>query len=526
MTRRIGTENKLAAALVLLILLPAIFYSAYELTTLTRSESLIAEVYNQQLDVVLFSLNQYAWDIANSWVNSVNASLRATSTSPGAYQHLLSRFLNENAGVQCLFVTDSMLTTAHPVFPDVIPTRPYTAFSLTASLRANGESIQQLYKLQSSGYQKIISVSVADSSGTQSLALMFAGSDGKDRRVVIGLVLDAERFIRDVLGGKMNEAAGDNFVLAVNKKGSSRFVFRTGDISPTETRVTKDLWLFPEYTIGIRLRGHTIDELVRERFYRNLLLIGLLDVILIAGAWFIYRTVRREVELAQLKADFVSNVSHELKTPLSLIRMFGETLQMQRVASEEKKQQYYDTIVQETERLTRLVNNILNFSRMEAGKKEYHFSDTDLNSIVGGVAKTYDSHLTQQGFEVATELHSQPLQIAADAEAASEALLNIIDNAVKYSGQKKYIRISTGRTQGTAYVEVQDHGIGIDPHHQKMIFEKFYRASSGLVHNTKGSGLGLTLVKHIMDAHKGEVSVKSEPGKGSSFRLSFPALNS
>jgi two-component system phosphate regulon sensor histidine kinase PhoR len=251
-------------------------------------------------------------------------------------------------------------------------------------------------------------------------------------------------------------------------------------------------------------------------------LIGLLDLILIAGAWFVYRTVRHEVELAQLKSDFVSNVSHELRTPLSLIRMFGETLQMKRLTSEEKKQEYYDTIVHETERLTRLVNNILNFSRMEAGKKEYHLVQTNLNGIVENVLKSYESHLTQHGFVVASELDRQLPDVITDTESISEALLNIIDNAVKYSDKDKSITISTGTADGMTFVEVQDHGIGIDPHHQKRIFEKFYRVSSGLVHNTKGSGLGLTLVKHIVDAHKGTVTVKSEPGKGSTFRLSFP----
>jgi two-component system phosphate regulon sensor histidine kinase PhoR len=280
--------------------------------------------------------------------------------------------------------------------------------------------------------------------------------------------------------------------------------------------------LFPDYVLGIRLKGRTIEEVVRERFYRNLLLIGLLDLVLIVGSWFVYRTVRREVELAQLKSDFVSNVSHELKTPLSLIWMFGETLQMKRVPSEEKKQEYYDTIVQETERLTRLVNNILNFSRMEAGKKEYHLVEANLNTIVENVLKSYESHLAHQGFAVTMKLDKSLPPVTADTESLSEGLLNIIDNAVKYSDKEKSIAISTGTAEGMAYVDVKDQGIGIDPQNQRRIFEKFYRVSSGLVHNTKGSGLGLSLVKHIMDGHRGTVTVKSEPGKGSTFRLSFP----
>jgi two-component system phosphate regulon sensor histidine kinase PhoR len=518
--RNIGTTGKLATILLLLVLLPAIFYSAYEFTSLTRSETLIAEIYAQQLDVVLFSLNQYAWDVANSWVTTITSTLKNPRGALPDDQHGLVPFLRENAGIQCLFITDSLLVTPELISANPAALHRINPVFLGISLRNVSEVIERLFGLESSGYRKISSVNVADSGGGESLALIFVTTSRTGTRMVVGIMLDAERFIREVLGQKMDEAAGDNFLISVNKKGSGQPVY--GSIAPEDLRQTKELWLFPDYVVGIRLRGQTIAEVVRERFYRNLVLIGLLDVILVAGAWFVYRTVKREVELAQLKADFVSNVSHELKTPLSLIRMFGETLQMKRVRSEEKKQEYYDTIVQETERLTRLVSNILNFSRIEAGKKEYHLVDANLNTIVEDVLKSYGSHLAHQGFAVTMKLDQSLPRITADTESLAEGLLNIIDNAVKYSDKVKSIAISTGTASGMAYVEVKDQGIGIDPQDQKKIFEKFYRVSSGLVHNTKGSGLGLSLVKHIMNGHGGIVSVKSEPGKGSTFKLSFP----
>lgn len=522
--KRLGIQGRLAIALALLVLLPAIFYSAYELTSLSRSEALIADVYRQQLDAVLFSLNQYAWDVANSWANSINGSLGNAGKAGQDYRSLFDSFLKENPSIDCLFLTDSLLTQEHLLCLNPsrhISTRVSKA-DIDASLRSGKETIQRLFKLESSGYRKISSLPITDSLGRQSLALVFVSSSRNAHPLIIALVLDPERFVQEVLGQKMNEVAGDNFLLTVNKKGSETSVYSTGTMSPGESRQTKELWLFPDYVLGIRLKGETIEELVRDRFYRNLVLIGLLDIVLIVGAWFVYRTVKREVELAQMKSDFVSNVSHELKTPLSLIRMFGETLQMQRLPSEEKKQEYYDTIVQESERLTRLVNNILNFSRMEAGGKEYHFAETDLNTVVGNVLKSYETHLVHEGFEVKPDLNGTASPIAMDGEAVSEALLNIIDNAVKYSNKEKFIRIATGASNDMVYVDVEDHGIGIDTHDQKRIFEKFYRVSSGLVHNTKGSGLGLTLVKHIMDAHGGQVAVNSVPGKGSTFRLSFP----
>lgn len=518
--RNIGIHGKLASVLVLLVLLPAIFYSAYEFTSITRSESLIAEIYSQQLDVVLFSLNQYAWDVANSWVTTLSSTLMNQSIRPDG-ENSFAPFLRENGGIRYLFMIDSTLTTPGLIYANsTAHTHIITPGHITNSLSKSREVIRRLFKLESSGYRKTSSVTIVDSAGRESIALVFVAAGKTGTKVIIGIILDAERFIQEVLGQKMNEIAGDNFLLSVHRKGTARAVY--GTYSPEEIRQTKELWLFPDYLVGIRLSGQTIAEVVRERFYRNLILISLLDVVLIAGAWFVFRTVRREVELAQLKADFVSNVSHELKTPLSLIRMFGESLQLKRVPSEEKKQEYYDTIVQETERLTRLVNNILNFSRMEAGKKEYQLVEANLGAIVENVLKSYELHLTHQGFAVTLRLDKSPSRIIADPESLSEALLNIIDNAVKFSDKEKFISISTGKADGMAYVEVEDHGIGIDLQNQKKIFDKFFRVSSGLVHKTKGSGLGLSLVKHIMDAHRGKVTVKSEPGKGSAFRLSFP----
>jgi two-component system phosphate regulon sensor histidine kinase PhoR len=195
---------------------------------------------------------------------------------------------------------------------------------------------------------------------------------------------------------------------------------------------------------------------------------------------------------------------------------------MGRVQNEQRKQEYYATIVRETERLTRLVNNILDFSKMEAGKKKYQFIDINLNSVVSSVLNTYSYHLQSEGFTPLVTLEPQLPSIRADAESVTEAIVNVLDNAVKYSGAEKYLRVCTGVSDGFAFVEVEDHGIGIAPEHQQRVFETFYRVSSGLAHNTRGSGLGLAIVKHIMLAHNGKSTVHSAAGKGSTFRLLFP----
>jgi two-component system phosphate regulon sensor histidine kinase PhoR len=204
--------------------------------------------------------------------------------------------------------------------------------------------------------------------------------------------------------------------------------------------------------------------------------------------------------------------------------MYAETLEMNRIGQEEKKREYYSTILQETERLTRLVNNILDFSKMEAGKKQYNMQEADLNEIVSALLETYAFHLQSEGFETMIQLQSPLPPFLADKESISEAIANILDNAIKYSDANKFIRITTDTTEKILFLEIEDHGIGITQEHHKKIFENFYRVSSGLVHNVKGSGLGLALVKHIVESHNGKVLLTSAVGKGSTFRLEFPVM--
>lgn len=520
-----STLRTLSLLLVLLVLLPAVFYSAYEIGALTQSENLIEGIYRQQLDAALFSLNQYAWDVADRWASDVDRIVRAERfSSRPLTRNTFSSFLSSNRGIHALFVGDTAATTfivASSSRPDSTR-REHTESEVRSLIRSQHAVVERLVRLQSTGYRKIEGVAIGQGTPGQSTGLLFLIEIAPGRLLLSGMLLDAESFVLDVLRRKLDEAAEGEFLLSVVHKGDNRQVYATGPFTPGEERQTKDLWLFPDYSLGIRLKGQTIEELVRERFYRNLSLLMVLDIMIVIGVWFVYRTVRREVELSQLKSDFVSNVSHELRTPLALIRMFGETLEMGRVPGEEKKKEYYATIVRETERLTGLVNNILNFSRMESGKKEYRLSSVDLNAVVQKVLSSYQPHLEQLGFDLTTTIAPAIPPIRADAEAVSEALLNVMDNAVKYSNDRKSVTIRTGMADRTVYVEVEDHGIGIAPEEQLKIFEKFYRVSSGLVHDIRGSGLGLTLVRHIMDAHRGEIIVQSRVGEGSTFRLSFP----
>ena len=280
--------------------------------------------------------------------------------------------------------------------------------------------------------------------------------------------------------------------------------------------------VFRGLALGIKFQGTTVNAIGRRWVLQAFLILGALSVLLVAGLALAYRSVRREVELARLKSDFVSNVSHELRTPLSLIWLYAETLELGRIKTREKKEEYYRIIRKESERLTALINNILDFSRIEAGRKEYDFRETDIAELVRNTLDAYRYQIEQQGFAFEQRIDSDIPTMNVDREAIARALVNLVNNALKYSGAEKFLAVKLYRANGVLKLEVVDHGIGIARRDQSKIFEKFYRTGDPLVHNTKGSGLGLSLVRHITHAHGGEVEVESAPGKGSKFTLSLP----
>src|SRR5262245_7840768 len=272
----------------------------------------------------------------------------------------------------------------------------------------------------------------------------------------------------------------------------------------------------------LRYKDRSIEQDVRRWAFGKMALIGFIDVMLAGGLFLVYGNVRREMHLSRLKSDFVANVSHELKTPLALIRLFAETLELGRVPSEDKARQYYRVINKESQRLTQLINNILDFSRIEAGKKEYRFAPTDIARVIHEVVDAYRFQIEQQGFALELDVPDGLPEIDVDKEALGQALINLLNNAIKYSRDQKMIRISVRAENQHVAIQVADRGIGIELSEQKKIFEKFYRAEDSLVHDTKGSGLGLSLVRHIMEAHGGSVAVESAPGSGSTFTRALP----
>ncbi|HKA22975.1 MAG TPA: HAMP domain-containing sensor histidine kinase [Blastocatellia bacterium] len=293
-----------------------------------------------------------------------------------------------------------------------------------------------------------------------------------------------------------------------------------GEGKPEVTRNLEDA--FSGLTLGIKFQGTSADAIASRWIKQGFIILGVLSLLMIGGLVLTYRSVSKEMSLARMKSDFVSNVSHELRTPLSLIQLYAETLELGRISTQEKKEEYYRTIRKESERLGKLISNILDFSRIEAGRKEYDLRETDIAELVRNTLDTYRYQIEKNGFEFETSIEPNIPRMRLDREAIARALLNLVNNALKYSDDEKFLKVNLYRTNATVKLEVVDRGIGIARRDQTKIFEKFYRTGDPLVHNTKGSGLGLSLVKHITHAHGGQVEVESTPGKGSKFTLSLP----
>jgi signal transduction histidine kinase len=332
----------------------------------------------------------------------------------------------------------------------------------------------------------------------------------------------------ELITQKLSEDKGDRLAMKVYPIDSEGWTENKalatsagwGEGKPEVSRNLGDV--FRGLALGIKFQGTTVKAIGRRWVLQAFLILGALSVLLVAGLALAYRSVRKEVELARLKSDFVSNVSHELRTPLSLIWLYAETLELGRIKTREKKEEYYRIIRKESERLTALINNILDFSRIEAGRKEYDFRETDIAELVRNTLDSYRYQIEQQGFAFEQSIAPDIPIMNMDREAIARALVNLVNNALKYSGDEKFLGIKLYRANGVLKLEVVDHGIGIARRDQSKIFEKFYRTCDPLVHNTKGSGLGLSLVRHITHAHGGEVEVESAPGKGSKFTLSLP----
>jgi signal transduction histidine kinase len=246
-----------------------------------------------------------------------------------------------------------------------------------------------------------------------------------------------------------------------------------------------------------------------------------LGAVLFAG-YSLLRDVHRESETALMRSNFVASVSHELKTPLTSIRAHAETLLLGRTGSAETTVEYLRTIVSESERLGRLVESVLEFSRIEQGRKTYHMKVTRLDDVARAAARTMEYPLAQLGFTLTIVNDGTVPTFSGDPEALTQAILNLLSNAMKYSGGARHIEMRIGTRDNEAYVDVVDHGIGIPRDDQSRIFERFHRVQSVETAGIAGAGLGLALALHAVEAHRGRIAVVSDVGHGSTFSVRIP----
>jgi signal transduction histidine kinase len=295
------------------------------------------------------------------------------------------------------------------------------------------------------------------------------------------------------------------------------------DAAGDSAALVRDLSPFlPEWRVTVRPQDpEFISRYVSRQRWIYGTTLALLVAGMILGVVLVLRDLSRERRLSQLRTDFVANITHELKTPLTSIRMFAETLRLGRARNEAEQQECLDVIVGETQRLSRLINTVLDFSKIERGQKQYRMAEVNVSEVAQSTLNTLRYSLEEQGFALEAEIEPG-VRAFGDADALEQAMLNLIDNAVKYSQRNKSVRTGLWARDDRIFFRVTDKGIGIPEADQSRIFEKFYRGHAETGRDTGGAGLGLTVVKHIVEAHQGKIEVESKLGEGSSFTIILP----
>ncbi|MBI3030744.1 MAG: HAMP domain-containing histidine kinase [Candidatus Rokubacteria bacterium] len=340
--------------------------------------------------------------------------------------------------------------------------------------------------------------------------------------LLVALSRNPEVLRREILEKTLRAVEGPTIIAVLDDQ--DRAVYTRAPLEGAERIATASFGAaLPSWRVALyHPRGMSPQAAIRRQATVFTIAFGLLLVVIVAGLVATYRLVRRETEMARLKSDFVANVSHDLKTPLSLIRMFGETLEMGRVRDQVALQEYYRVITRESERLSRLIDNVLDFSRIEGGARQYDIAPTAVEPLVRETLEAFGYVLAQEGFKVDLTMPPDLPKVPMDAGAVGQALANLVDNAIKFSAERKWLGVEAGVQAGHLTLTVADKGMGIPLAELEKIFEKFYRVGRSETQGRRGSGVGLALVRHIAEAHGGRVTVESRPGEGSRFTLWLP----
>ncbi len=326
------TLKKIAVVLILIILLPVVFFSIYEISTLNKNEEVLKGVYNKQLDAILYSVNQYSDDIVSSWRSNINLQF-LEQKDRNEYKAKIDSIIKINSAIQYFFFADSL---NNPEFNFAISkSDSINTGELKNVFRNAKEKIIRLYTYKRGGFYKIEPIETPISN--KYILFIFLTNDPAKEYNIAGVLIDPQKFVKNYLSQKLQSVAEDQFIVNVNESITNRQIYSTEKGNTENIQQQRALWLLPNFYLGIKFKGKTVEDLVNQRSSTNLILILILSVLLIGAGIIVFINIKKEIELSQLKADFVSNVSHEIKTPLALISMFAETLKMGRVKSEEKE---------------------------------------------------------------------------------------------------------------------------------------------------------------------------------------------
>jgi signal transduction histidine kinase len=283
---------------------------------------------------------------------------------------------------------------------------------------------------------------------------------------------------------------------------------------------------FPNWKVELYFEGSDVFEKAAKRQIAVYAWTGALVILMILTAGvFATRAVSRQIRLNEMKNDFIATVSHELKTPLASMRVLVDTLLEGRVRDEAQTREYLRLTAKENERLSRMIDNFLTFSRMERNKQAFTLTGATPAAIARDAAESVQTKFATHHCQFALELAEPLPEIVADHDAIVTVLVNLLDNACKYTSEQKRIALKVFAADGFVCFAVSDNGIGLARRHLRRIFDRFYQVDSSLARKAEGCGLGLSIVKFIVDAHKGRVSVDSKPGQGSTFTVRLPVAN-
>jgi two-component system phosphate regulon sensor histidine kinase PhoR len=518
------------ARLASFILLPAVLVAVGVLAYFTIRTTLQVERLRQQavLEATLALANEKADRLDKGIIEQDNVAFAIAD--PGRISELAQRWLptakRETPTVRALLVLDEAHTVrafasrTGGAFGDEEAFRRLLVQRMCSDMDLPNLVPDELHHLHRTYRGQSYLVSYWVRTATMSADLS-PNAPAATRRFLIVAWHDVGRIVKDTMPSLFAEAASPSRVNVVDEDG--RIVYgpplRTGQFTVAVR--------FPTTLYGWRVQVSPSgsDELsarFQNRALLEFVMMMFACIVVVLGVVTILLAAERESRISTLKSEFVANVSHELKTPLALIRMFGEMLQSGRVASDDKRQQYLDIIVAESERLSALIENVLDFARVERGRHAYDFGRADVGEAVARAVSVYRHQAEREGVEVTVEFGGDLLHPRVDARAIQLAVINLIDNALKYASGSKVVQVRAKRMPSYISIRVTDNGPGVAEEDRERIFERFVRGTAARTRSVRGSGIGLALVKHIAESHGGRAWVEGAPGGGATFVILLP----